>query len=138
MSGRKAAVSTIRIGPVPVRAEAADIAAFAAATGADAKAGVPLTFPIRWFARTEIRDAVRRLTGNAEGYLVHESQTFAYSGRISPNRDYSLFAEARYEHSPPHRLTIHGTITNDDGSTILTADTILRVVSPETMESSLP
>lgn len=127
MSGPVGALDHVSIGPIVVRTDAADVAAFASALGLEHGFGpVPLTFPIRWLSMPAIHSVlIRRLELIGE-IVVQQSQTFTYQQRFAPDRDYSLTVEARRERTPTDRTLLHATVRDSEGAIVATLETLLR------------
>jgi hypothetical protein len=124
----------IRLGPYRVRAERAEIAAFALAlfasgAGAERSGGVPFTFPIRWLGLPAVREAIIRSAGGPGGFLVHESQSFDYARPVEADRDYALDIEVRRDPAPPHRIVVQAAVHDLAGTLIVKFDGVLRAVA---------
>jgi hypothetical protein len=125
----------LRLPPLTVRTDAAEVAAFRAETGG-APGTVPFTFPMRWLAAPEIATALGGLL-EAGHVLVHEAQSFAYDAPLDIGRSYLLRVEAESGLAPP-RLTLRGQVTSLDGTSLdgtppdgkpcLRLETVLRIV----------
>lgn len=102
--------------------------AFRTATGLPPGEAVPATFPMRWLAAPEIRDALRALAAAPNVVPVHESQTFDYAAPLSIGEGYEIRLDARRE-TMPDRLILTGTIAASDGSIRVRLETILRLFS---------
>lgn len=121
---------TTGIGSFRVKADPAEVAAFRKATGlGDAGATLPLTFPMRWMVRQEVRAAILAMVVEPDIVLVHESQSFDYERPLVCGEDYVLALSARRE-SAPDRLFVDGTISGGQG-TLCKIETILRLFSTE-------
>ena len=123
----------IRLGPFRVRAEKAEIAAFARALSvncgdAERSGGVPFTFPIRWLGSPAVREAIVRSVGEPDGLLVHESQSFDYARPVEADRDYVLVIEVRRDPALPHRIVIHAAVHDLAGDVVVKLDSVLRAV----------
>jgi hypothetical protein len=85
----------LSVGPIEVKADAAEADAFRRATSAVGEASdeLPFTFPMRWLAHAEIRAAAARLIGDETGeqmLALHESQTFDYASPLKVGETYRL------------------------------------------------
>ena len=133
----------VRAGPFRVRAEQAEIAAFALAlavngAGAERSSGIPFTFPIRWLGLPAVREAIIRSVGEPSGLLVHESQSFDYARPLEADRDYALDIEIRRDPVPPHRIVIHAAIHDLAGTPIVKLDSVLRAVAMDSPRDGSP
>lgn len=131
-----AASSSIFVGPLTVRADAAEIEAFRReALGAAGGAPVPFTFPVRWFTHPEIRSASFAELASLEPWVpIHESQSFDYERPLEPDTDYRMTVEITREHDPA-RLILRAEIGAASGADIcLRVEMILRIIraNPET------
>lgn len=126
LAERASKVEETSLGPFEVAADPAQIAAFAAASGAADAAGVPATFPIVWLANPELMAALRALAG-ADRLPVHESQSFAYARALTPGARYRLSAVARQE-SAPERLVVEARVTGMADEPVLEMRAVLRLV----------
>lgn len=127
------------VGPIAVRTDAIDVAAFAAALGLQRGFGpVPLTFPIRWLSLPAIRLPVidgLGLTGEA---IVQQAQTFTYRAELAADRDYTFEVEARRERGPADRTLLRGTVRDRTGAVVTTLDTLLRTIGPGASRAAPP
>jgi len=117
----------VRLPPIEVRIEPANVAAFCSATGGPRlHAEVPLTFPARWIALPAVRDLIARSIGS--GFIpVHEGQTFAYERALQIEAAYTLTVEARHTPAPP-RLNLRMSIATPQGEICARLETVLRIV----------
>lgn len=113
------------LGPFEVATRSADIAGFAAATGAPA-GEIPATFPIVWLSAPALKDALREAAG-ADFLPVHESQSFDYLRPLARDATYRLVAVARRE-SAPERLVVEASVTELSGAAALNMRAALRLV----------
>lgn len=116
------------LGSFPVTCEPAEVRAFRAATGLGQGDGVPATFPMRWLAAPQVRDAVLALAPEADVVPVHESQSVEILAPLALGAAYVLDLAARRE-ATPDRLVLAGTITGEDGAPHVRVETILRLFS---------
>ena len=116
------------LGPFAVRAVCAEVEAFRAATGLPPGAAVPATFPMRWLAAPEIRDALLAMASEPDLVPVHESQVFDYLAPLIIGERYEMRLEARRE-TGPDRLVLTGTVGGDDGADHVRIETVLRLFS---------
>lgn len=132
-------LSQLAPAPFTVKAEAADVATFQRATCArapaaergDARHDVPFTFPVRWLAQPEIRAAVSRLVGAAEGedlLALHESQVFDYAMPLRADVEYRMDVAIGKE-SEPGRLILRAEVGPHDGEIHLRMEMILRIIA---------
>ena len=127
--GWRAAGSEVRIGPLMVRTDAADVEAFARALGLREICGpVPLTFPIRWLSLPDVRGEISRELGLDQAPLVQQSQTFHFFGPLEPDRDYSFEIVARRLGPSFDRTSLRATVRDVTGNDVLTMDTVLRTL----------
>jgi hypothetical protein len=128
------AESPLRLGPFTVRATPEEAEAFARETGG--KAGhLPFTFPVRWFARADLRTAAARLMGEAAWVPLHESQNFDYRRPLQADVDYHMRVDMWREAKPP-RLILRAEIATVADELCLSMEMILRIVSMSGMEES--
>lgn len=119
--------SPLDLGPFVVRAEAAEAAAFSRAAGG--KAGrIAFTFPVRWFARPELRAAAARMMGEAAFVPIHELQSFDYRRPLASDIDYLMRVNMRRE-AEPARLILRAEIATDRDEPCLRMEMILRIVT---------
>ena len=119
---------TARAGPVRVRTDPAEVAAFAEALGWRGGCGaVPLTFPVRWLGLPELRTRLARALGIEGRLLVQQSQSFAYRERLAPDRDYLIEVEARRGETI-RKISLHATVRGECGDIVAAAGTELRLV----------
>ncbi len=116
------------LGTFPVAATRAEVAAFRAATGLEPGEGVPSTFPMRWLAAPELREALLALAPEEDLVPVHESQVFEYLAPLVVDGRYAMEFAARREASP-ERLVLAGTISDAAGTPLVRVETILRLFS---------
>ncbi len=116
------------LGAFAVCAEPAEVAAFRAATGLPRGDAVPATFPMRWLAAPEVRDALLAMAGEPDLVPVHESQLFDYLAPLSIGERYEMCLDVRRE-TAPDRLVLTGAITARSGAIHLRIETILRLFS---------
>lgn len=139
MNGQVSTQDKINIGPIAVRTDAADVAAFASALGLQRSFGpVPLTFPIRWLSLPAIRPIVIRGLGLTGKMVVQQSQTFTYHRGFAADCDYDLTVEARRERTPADRTILHGTVRDSGGAIVATLDTLLRTFGPDATRNGAP
>lgn len=129
----------ISVGPIEVRTDAADVAAFTSALGLQRGFGpVPLTFPIRWLSLPAIRPIVVSRLGLSGEMVVQQSQTFTYHRNLAADRDYNFTVEARRERMPADRTILHGTVRDSAGAIVATLDTLLRTFRPNATRNGEP
>lgn len=116
------------LGPFAVRAEPAEVAAFRAVTGLPPGDTVPATFPMRWLAAPEVRDALLAMAAEPDLVPVHESQMFDYLAPLTVGEHYEMRLDAHRE-SAPERLVLTGTVTGRSGAIHLRIETMLRLFS---------
>jgi hypothetical protein len=122
-----AAAVAVQLGPLAVRTDRATVLEFESACGGEPLPGrVPLIFPIRWLAHSEIRAHLLEVIGSTL-VPVHESQSFTYARRLDLDRDYRLTVEPSRT-SQPERLTLQGTVSTPDGDLCVQFETVLRLV----------
>lgn len=116
------------LGSFHMRAERPEVEAFAAATGLEAGDGVrlPLTFPMRWLVRPEVRAALLSLLPGGHIIPVHESQSFSYERPLHCDETYVLSLSA-HRMGDPDRLVVEGTIDDLGGAACGRIETILRL-----------
>ncbi|WP_316176768.1 MaoC family dehydratase [Bradyrhizobium sp. SZCCHNS30591] len=132
VSGPDSAQDQVSIGPIAVRADRADVAAFVSALGLQRGFGpVPFSFPIRWLSLPAIRPTVIGRLGLTDEIVVQQSQTFAYHEGLGPDRDYGFAVEARRERTPTDRTLLRGTVCDSEGRVVATLDTLLRTFRPD-------
>jgi acyl dehydratase len=119
----------IRLGPIGVRTDAADVAAFAQALGfPDTFRSVPLTFPIRWLSLPDVRgEALRRMKYD-ETKIVHWSQSFDFLRPLERDRNYSLQLAAHCHPSRPDEILLRSVVRDSAGSALVRFDTGLRTL----------
>lgn len=116
----------VRVGPLTVRAEAAEAQDFCRQTGAPASSPrLPFTFPVRWLAHAAIRAAAASLVAGDAWVPIHESQSFDYSRSLMVDTDYQMWVEIRRE-SEPARLVLQAEIGASD--IFLRTEMILRII----------
>lgn len=115
------------LGRFSVVAEPAEVDAFRAATGLPPGDAVPATFPMRWLAAAEVRDALLAMVREPGVVPFHESQTFEHLMPLVRGAAYALDLSASVEHSPD-RLVLTGTVFGD-GVPHVRLETILRLFS---------
>ena len=126
----EAVQQSIRLGPVAVRTDAADVAAFAQALGNPETFGpVPLTFPIRWLSLPEVRGRVLRWLGTEEGKIVHLSQSFDFVRPLELDRNYSLETEVHRNRSTADETILRSTVRDAAGHTVVLLDAVLRMLT---------
>ncbi len=118
--------SPLHLGPFVVRVEAAEAEAFGRATGG--KAGIPFTFPVRWFARPELRAAAAQMMGEAAWLPIHESQSFDYRRPLESDIDYRMRVDM-WREAKPARLILRAEIATDKDEPCLSMEMILRIVT---------
>lgn len=132
MSGPGSTQDQVSIGPIAVRTDTADVAAFVSALGLQRGFGpVPLAFPIRWLSLPAIRPTVIGRLGLTDEIVVQQSQTFTYHEGFGADRDYSFTVEARRERTPTDRTLLRGTVRDPEGRIVVTLDTLLRTFRPD-------
>lgn len=119
--------SPLRLGPFAVRTEEAEVEAFARATGGTV-GRIPFTFPVRWFARPELRAKVAELMGEADWVPIHESQSFDYRRPLESDSDYRMHVEVWPEQKPA-RLILRAEIATNEDELCLSMEMVLRIVS---------
>lgn len=133
--GTQPAPSSLKIGPFTVRATAQEVAAFRAETFAPADEAVPFTFPVRWFARPDIRAAAESLLGSEPSIPLHESQSFDYLRSLAVETDYQMTVEITREYEPS-RIILRaeiGQMGND--APWLRSEMILRIIPASAIAS---
>ena len=128
---RDIAPSSLHVGPLTVRAEAAEVAAFAREAAAPLDGTVPFTFPMRWFAHPEIRAAGKKLVDGEAWILIHESQSFDYDRPLDADVDYRMSIEIIRE-LEPSRLILRAEIGDKDPC--LRAEMVLRIIATDAAE----
>jgi hypothetical protein len=124
----------VRIGPLKVRADPAEVEAFAQEISAGVKEeGLPFTFPIRWFTHPDIRAAGERLGGTEPWVPIHESQSFDYARPLAADVDYTMIVEISREMEPA-RLILRAEI--GDGAPYLRAEMILRIIPTSALDQA--
>lgn len=123
---------SLRLGPLQVRASAAEVEAFRRETLAPGEATVPFTFPIRWFTHPEIRNAGAKLVGPEPWVPIHESQSFDYERPLAADHDYEMHLEIIRE-ADPARLVLRAEI--GDAAPCLRVEMILRIIPLRALES---
>ncbi len=113
---------------IAVRTDAGRVAAFAAATGAQPCAGVPLTYPFCWMTAPEVRPTLERIIGDPTLLPIHEGQSFTQYRPLALDADYRVaFAFARS--AGPERLTVTARVLTPAGETCAAFETVLRLVA---------
>jgi hypothetical protein len=108
---------------VPVRTDATDVAAFAAAIDAELDAGeVPFTYPIRWLAEPKTRQAISDLLDNAPGQFYLDTQTFTYAQPLQSNHDYRLDIMAHVQHAEIPIVTLSASVADACGNPAVVVD----------------
>ena len=128
---------TRRVGPLTVRAEAAEVAAFRRATsGVPSEKGVPFSFPVRWFAHPMIRAAGAELGDGTPWVPIHESQSFDYERPLEIDVDYRMMIDIIREREPA-RLILRAEITSmeNGAANCLRMEMILRIIPTPSPES---
>ena len=117
----------IGLGPINVRTDASQVAAFAQALGfPDTFKSVPLTFPIRWLSLPNVRgEALRRLKCD-QTRIVHWFQSFDFLHPLERDRDYSLEIAARHTSSKPGDISLQSVIHDSAGNPLVRLNTGLR------------
>ena len=118
------------LGTFAVIGTAEEAKAYRAATGMAAEPSyvLPLTFPMRWLATTEVRAAIATLVPQPDLVLVHESQTFDYVSPLRAGERYAMTLTARRK-TDPDQLIVDGVIASLEGKHAATLETILRLFS---------
>lgn len=116
----------LHLGPFMVRAEAADAEAFARATGTTGH--IPFTFPVRWFARPEVRAAAARMMCEVAWVPLHESQSFDYRMPLESDVDYRMTIDMSREIKPA-RIVLRAKVVRDADEPCLTMEMVLRIVT---------
>jgi hypothetical protein len=135
------------IGPLEVKADAAQVSAFLHATMDVAETSdpgmLPFTFPVRWLARPEIHAAVTRLLSGEENAThlatllpLHESQAFDYATPLFADVAYHMSVEISMagetdgkKESEPTRLILRAQIGPDANVVHLRMEMVLRVIA---------
>ncbi len=113
----------VRLGPLSVHADPAQIAAFNASLGLPQRPlTVPLTYPIRWLMRPEISQAVANVLG---AQPVQISQRFDYTGAVQAGADYVMDVVIQRHHAPSRRATLRSTVHGQNGDLVLALETVL-------------
>jgi hypothetical protein len=136
VTGKDAAPSPIRIGPLAVKADPARVTEFQGATFGDTEAGcvLPFTFPVCWLAAPEIRAGVASLVREDDGAVLlplHESQSFDYAAPLLADIDYRMSVDIRKEREPL-RLVLQaevGEIVSGADVVHLRMEMVLRIVA---------
>jgi hypothetical protein len=123
---------SLRVGPLTVRAGAAETEAFRRETLASDK-GVPFTFPMRWFTHPDIRSAGTGLLGPEPWIPLHESQSFDYECPLEIDVDYQMSVDIIREFEPA-RLILRAEIGKD--TLCLRSEMILRIIPVQAAETS--
>jgi hypothetical protein len=134
--GTQPAPSTLKIGPLTVRATAQEVEAFRAETFAPADQAVPFTFPVRWFALPDIRAAAESLLGSEPSIPLHESQSFDYLAPLAVDTDYHMTVDITREHEP-QRIILRAEIgqgTIDQETICVRSEMILRIIPASALE----
>lgn len=128
--------ASIKLGPIMVRAGAAEVEAFRRETGGVTSRGVPFTFPVRWFAHPEIHAAAIQLIEFKPWVPIHESQSFDYEHMLDIEVDYQMRVEIARE-LEPSRLILRAEIGSLSGGAdiCLHAEMILRIIPMQAAES---
>lgn len=120
-----------RVGPLRLRANADEVAAFCRITGWSTAASnfLPATMPIKWLTAAPVRAALLEMAGASATVPVHESQSFAYDKRLLVAHDYDMTVTLTRLHVP-ERVKLDAVIC-DAGATqaLANIETILRLVS---------
>ncbi len=127
------AVLSLRVGPLTVRADAAEVEAFRReifATPGDK--AVPFTFPVRWLTHPDIRAAGAGLIGSEPWVPIHELQSFDYERPLEIDIDYQMTVEIIREFDPA-RLILRAEI--GDATPCLRTEMILRIIPTGTAEN---
>lgn len=127
--------SPLRLGPFAVRTEEAEVEAFARATGGTV-GRIPFTFPVRWFARPELRAKVAEIMGEADWVPIHESQSFDYRRPLEHDGDYRMRVEM-WREPKPARLILRAEIATEEDELCLSMEMILRIVTIGDPDESL-
>lgn len=128
---------SLRVGPLTVRAGAAEVAAFRQETcgyenfGAPSDKSVPFTFPVRWFTHQDIRAAGAGLIGPEPFVPIHKSQSFDYEQPLEAEIDYQMTVDIIREFEPS-RLILRAEI--GDKNICLRAEMVLRIISTRAPE----
>jgi hypothetical protein len=121
---------TSRAGPVRVTTSRETVRAFRREAGWRAEDGaVPLSFPVVWMKIPEIGGAISDAAREV-GAPVHESQEFQYKECLQIDEVYDLMLELRRE-TEPQRLIATAEILAEDGRSVGTVVTTIRLVSAE-------
>lgn len=127
------AQGSLRIGPLKVRASAAEVEAFRRETSSEAAGKeLPFTYPVRWFTHPDIRAAGAGLVGPEPWVPIHESQSFDYERPLEVETDYQMVVELSREVEPP-RLVLRAEIGNV--APCLRSEMVLRIVPTSALES---
>jgi hypothetical protein len=132
--GTQPAPSTLKIGPLTVRATAQEVATFRAETFAPADEAVPFTFPMRWFARPDIRAAAESLLGDEPSIPLHESQSFDYLSPLAIDTDYQMTVDITREYEP-QRVILRAEIGRE--TIFLRSEMILRIIPASAIASGV-
>jgi hypothetical protein len=128
-----AAHGPLRIGPLKVRASAAEVEAFRRETsGGPAAKELPFTFPVRWLTHPDIRAAGASLVDGEPWVPIHESQSFDYERPLEIDTDYQMVVELSREAEPP-RLLLRAEISA--AVPHLRTEMVLRIVPTSVLES---
>jgi len=118
----------IRVGPLNVRAGAADVAAFGDALGLPETLGpVPLTFPIRFLGLPAVRRTIAGIAGVSHARLVLRSQLFSYCRALKVDRAYVLDVEIHHRRLPADCIVLGATVRDGADGVVVTAQTELRI-----------
>ena len=115
------------LGCFTVTGHASEVDAFRRATGLSTPDGavLPLTFPMRWLAAPEVKDAVGAMVPH-DVALVHEAQSFDYERPLRVGTAYTLTLRAHRE-ADPDRVVLHGAIATGDCEPVARLETVLRL-----------
>lgn len=128
------------------RADPDEIMAFDAALGGSGRTpSFPLTYPIRWLMRPEIREAVGFTIGPQP---IHVSQSFEYMTPLDIGADYRIQITIQPDGAPSQRVTLRGAAYGQNDQLVLQLETILypasalalyaRPKAPQTRKSDMP
>jgi hypothetical protein len=114
------------LGPFLVRADPANVTAFARQTGGSAD-HVPFTFPVRWLARPELQAAAVEMIGDVDWVPIHESQSFDYRAPLLLNTDYEMSVAMKRE-VEPSRIVVVAHVGPFGDAVHLRMEMILRII----------
>ena len=119
---KREADGAVHLGPFQVRAEPDQVAAFDAALGLfNRPLSVPLTYPVRWLARPELKAALEDAIGPQQ---IHVSQAFDYFAPVGIGVDYLLRVTVEWHDTPPRRAIMRATVHGQDDDPVLALEAV--------------